>query len=236
MSEEDRNLDSLNNSSNQRKCLEEALAVWEDVGAELKRLLAAVVPDELSIRELESKTEKLLSAVKALEGEREETHNAFLKQGAHARISGEALDSQGTGIPIPERQYFKIGEGSEMLDVEPYMLRYWESEFKILKPTRTRARQRLYHKKDVERLELIKHLTLDEKFTISATRRRLREIEKEHASRAKGASAVKTSSKIPAGQRVTTDNLPAAANRQNYGELLFEIKKMLKEIKERLES
>ncbi len=51
-------------------------------------------------------------------------------------------------IAIPEKQYFKIGEVSEILDVEPYVLRYWESEFKILKPTRTRARQRLYHKKD----------------------------------------------------------------------------------------
>ena len=46
-------------------------------------------------------------------------------------------------IAIPEKQYFKIGEVSEILDVEPYVLRYWESEFKILKPTRTRARQRL---------------------------------------------------------------------------------------------
>ena len=61
-------------------------------------------------------------------------------------------------IAIPEKQYFKIGEVSEILNVEPYVLRYWESEFKILKPTRTRARQRLYHKRDLELLLEIKHL------------------------------------------------------------------------------
>jgi len=227
--EKQTDLASRDDNCNQRKCLEEALAAWEDVGTELKRLLAAVA-EELSCQELESRTEKLLSAVKVLGGERQDTNNVFLKPGVHAGGSGEALDNQGAGIPIPERQYFKIGEVSEMLDVEPYMLRYWESEFKILKPTRTRARQRLYHKKDVEKLELIKHLTLHDKFSISAARRRLREIEKEQTKRAKGASAVKTVNKS------ATDNVPAAADRQNYGELLLEIKQMLKEVKERLES
>ena len=70
-------------------------------------------------------------------------------------------------IAIPEKQYFKIGEVSEILNVEPYVLRYWESEFKILKPTRTLARQRLYHKRDLELLMEIKHLLYDEKFTIA---------------------------------------------------------------------
>ena len=93
-------------------------------------------------------------------------------------------------VAIPEKQYFKIGEVSEILEVEPYVLRYWESEFKnTLKPTRTRARQRLYHKKDLEILMQIKHLLYDEKFTIAGAKKRLQEMKKE-ASAAKRAKKV----------------------------------------------
>ena len=60
-------------------------------------------------------------------------------------------------------------------------LRYWESEFKILKPTRTRARQRLYHKRDLELLMEIKHLLYDEKFTIAGAKKRLQEMKKQSA-------------------------------------------------------
>lgn len=82
---------------------------------------------------------------------------------------------------IPDKQYFKIGEVSEILDVEPYVMRFWESEFKILKPTRTRARQRLYHKKHIESFLTIKKLIYDEKFTIYGAKKRLKEIRKQEA-------------------------------------------------------
>jgi DNA-binding transcriptional MerR regulator len=51
---------------------------------------------------------------------------------------------------IPEKLYYKIGEVSEITGIEPYVLRYWESEFKIVSPSRTHSKQRLYRKKDLE--------------------------------------------------------------------------------------
>jgi hypothetical protein len=52
--------------------------------------------------------------------------------------------------PIPDKLYFKIGEVAEITGVKPYVLRYWESEFKMVSPSKSRSRQRLYRKSDVE--------------------------------------------------------------------------------------
>jgi len=76
-------------------------------------------------------------------------------------------------MEVPEKNYFKIGEVAEILDLEPYVLRYWESEFKILKPTRTRTQQRLYHRKDLELLMQIKDLLYNDKLTIAGAKQRL---------------------------------------------------------------
>ena len=103
MSEEkDPNLNSSNDSCSRRKDLEEALAVWEDVGKKLKKLLAGV-PEDLSVRELESKTEKLLSLVKAIEGERQHTFNVSLKHESHAEISEAGLEPVETETPARSR-------------------------------------------------------------------------------------------------------------------------------------
>ena len=76
---------------------------------------------------------------------------------------------------IPDRVYFRIGEVSSLVGVDPHVLRYWESEFKIIKPRRAKSRQRLYRKKDVENLLLIKTLLHDEGYTIAGARRLLKE-------------------------------------------------------------
>jgi DNA-binding transcriptional MerR regulator len=140
-------------------------------------------------------------------------------------------------IAIPEKQYFKIGEVSEILDVEPYVLRYWESEFKILKPTRTRARQRLYHKKDLELLLEIKHLLYDEKFTIAGAKKRLQEMKKQTAMEKKAKKSGKvgrTKEEVPVLE-VKNENSLARANPSDYREILLEIKKDLKELRAILE-
>ena len=53
-------------------------------------------------------------------------------------------------IEIPDKTYFRIGEVSKILGVEPYVVRYWETEFKTVKPIRTKSEQRLYRRKDLE--------------------------------------------------------------------------------------
>jgi DNA-binding transcriptional MerR regulator len=74
---------------------------------------------------------------------------------------------------IPDKLYFKIGEVSEILAVEPYVLRYWETEFTQLTPKKSGTGHRLYRRKDVELLLRIKHLLYDKRFTIQGARQTL---------------------------------------------------------------
>jgi len=138
-------------------------------------------------------------------------------------------------IAIPEKQYFKIGEVSEILNVEPYVLRYWESEFKILKPTRTRARQRLYHKKDLELLMEIKHLLYDEKFTIAGAKKRLQEMKKQSAAEKKAKKGEKTVKTKEETAPEVSEEAQNSFERSDYREILLEIKKELKELRAILE-
>jgi DNA-binding transcriptional MerR regulator len=79
-----------------------------------------------------------------------------------------------TGSPeIPDKLYFKIGEVSELLGVEPYVLRYWETEFPVLSPKKSGTGHRLYRRKDVELLLRIKHLLYEKRFTIEGARQSL---------------------------------------------------------------
>jgi len=74
---------------------------------------------------------------------------------------------------IPDKLYFKIGEVSDLLGVEPYVLRYWESEFPVLSPKKSGTGHRLYRRKDVELLLRIKHLLYEKRFTIEGARQSL---------------------------------------------------------------
>lgn len=75
--------------------------------------------------------------------------------------------------PIPDKLFYKIGEVSKIIGVEPYVLRYWEMEFPFLKPRKNRSGQRVYTKKDVEILFQIKNLLYNERYTIEGVRKRL---------------------------------------------------------------
>ena len=78
--------------------------------------------------------------------------------------------------PIPDKLYFKIGEVAEITGVKPYVLRYWESEFKMVNPSKSRSRQRLYRKSDVELIFRIKELLYEERYTINGARKKLKEM------------------------------------------------------------
>jgi len=79
-------------------------------------------------------------------------------------------------VSIPDKSYFRIGEVSRLLGVKPYVVRYWESEFKTVRPIRTRSDQRLYRHKDVEELLLIRTLLYEENFTINGARKQLQKM------------------------------------------------------------
>ena len=74
---------------------------------------------------------------------------------------------------IPNKQYFKIGEVSTLTQLEAYVLRYWETEFKMIRPVRFGSNQRMYRRKDVEIIFKIKKLLYEEGFTIAGARKKL---------------------------------------------------------------
>lgn len=112
-------------------------------------------------------------------------------------------------VEIPDKTYFRIGEVSKILGVEPYVVRYWESEFKTVKPVRTRTDQRLYRKKDLEELLVIKGLLYQDRFTIAGAKKKLTEHKK--------------------------DERPAAPPRKEDKKRLLVIKEKLKEIKKMMD-
>ena len=77
---------------------------------------------------------------------------------------------------IPNKLYFRIGEVSDLVGVRPYVLRYWESEFPDIKPSKSKSGQRLYKRRDVEQLVRIRQLLYEERFTIDGARKRLKEL------------------------------------------------------------
>jgi DNA-binding transcriptional MerR regulator len=92
------------------------------------------------------------------------------------------VDIEGVQKPdIPDKLYFRIGEVSRLLDVEPFVLRFWETEFPALAPKKSDTGQRLFRRKDVELLLLIKHLLYEKKFTIEGARQALVKRRKEDA-------------------------------------------------------
>ena len=74
---------------------------------------------------------------------------------------------------VPEKISFKIGEMAHIMRVKTHVLRYWEDEFSLLKPKKFSNKQRLYFKKDVEILFLIKHLLYEKNFSIKGTQQNL---------------------------------------------------------------
>ena len=75
--------------------------------------------------------------------------------------------------PIPNKLFFKIGEVCEITDTQPYVLRYWESEFPALAPAKNSSGQRIYRRRDIETVLRIKQLLYEEGFTIAGAKKRL---------------------------------------------------------------
>ena len=86
---------------------------------------------------------------------------------------------------IPDKSYFRIGEVSKILNVEPYVVRYWETEFRTIKPVRTRTSQRLYRKKDVEELLTIRNLLYSQRFTIDGAKKQLYKVKEDREAKNK---------------------------------------------------
>ena len=83
--------------------------------------------------------------------------------------TGEARDAS-------DKRYYRIGEVSKLTGVKPYVLRYWESEFRFMAPQKSRSKQRLYRRRDIDIILLVKKLLYEQRFTIAGARKKLREM------------------------------------------------------------
>ena len=81
-------------------------------------------------------------------------------------------------VHIPDKLFFTIREVSEITGVKSYILRYWEKQFKILKPVRSIGGQRAYRKKDIEMVLMIQRLLYKEGFTIDGAKKKLKDLRK----------------------------------------------------------
>ncbi len=75
----------------------------------------------------------------------------------------------------PVQEFFSIGEVCELTGLKPHVLRYWESQFRFLSPAKNRSGNRVYQRREVELINLVKHLLYDEKYTIEGARQKVDE-------------------------------------------------------------
>ena len=83
--------------------------------------------------------------------------------------------------PQPLKLYYRIGEVAELVGVEPHVLRYWETEFRAIRPQKSRSGQRVYSRKDVEKLIRVRDLLYTQGFTIAGARKKLQQLGQEPA-------------------------------------------------------
>jgi DNA-binding transcriptional MerR regulator len=86
-----------------------------------------------------------------------------------------ATESIRPQLAVPDKLFYKIGEVSKITGVESYVLRYWETEFPFLKPRKNKSGQRVYVKKDLEMILMVKRMLYQERYTIEGVRKRFEE-------------------------------------------------------------
>ncbi len=80
--------------------------------------------------------------------------------------------------PIAKKAYYSIGEVCDLTGLKAHVLRYWETQFELLHPTKNRAGNRVFRPKEIELILLVKHLLYEQKFTIDGARQRLLDMRK----------------------------------------------------------
>ncbi len=80
---------------------------------------------------------------------------------------------------IAEKEYYSIGDVCEIADLKPHVLRYWESQFSVLHPTKNRAGNRVYRRQEIKLVQLLRHLLYNERYTIEGARKKLNQLRKD---------------------------------------------------------
>ena len=90
----------------------------------------------------------------------------------------------------PVQEFFSIGEVCALTELKPHVLRYWEGQFRFLHPAKNRSGNRVYSRREVEFIQLVKHLLYTEKYTIDGARQKLDQYRRRGALRASARSAL----------------------------------------------
>ena len=127
---------------------------------------------------------------------------------------------------MAKRLYYRIGEACKQVDIQPYVLRYWETEFPALKPSKSKSGQRVYTDHEIGIIRRIKELLYEEGYTIAGARNRLKD---------RG----RNDEPARAAARVEKPEMPpesdAAPQGAAAGQLLRDMKRQLEEIRKRLD-
>ncbi len=126
-------------------------------------------------------------------------------------------------IQIPDRLYFRIGDVADLLGIKPYVLRYWESEFTLIQPQKSPSGQRVYRRKDVEILFMIKHLLYEERYSIEGAKKRMKELRKEGDLSFRPSSLLIQSTEFP----ILSSSPLSHEKRQEVRQLIEELKSII---------
>ena len=90
----------------------------------------------------------------------------------------ERSRGKGSGVAdrIAPKEYYSIGEVCEITDLKPHVLRYWERQFSILRPSKNRAGNRVYRRRQIKLVQLLRHLLYTERYTVEGARRKLSQL------------------------------------------------------------
>jgi DNA-binding transcriptional MerR regulator len=124
---------------------------------------------------------------------------------------------------IPVKLYYRIGEVAEIVGVEPHVLRYWETEFRSIRPQKSRKGQRIYSRRDVDKLLKVRYLLYTHGFTIAGARKRMRESGEEPVQRASASAAPAGSAPAPVRQKPAEVRASLLALRSEVAAMLAEI-------------
>lgn len=149
--------------------------------------------------------------------------------------------SEARGDALPTKLFFRIGEVAGLVGVEPHVLRYWEREFRAIRPTKSSKGQRVYSRKDVENLLRVRALLYEEGFTIAGAKKKLsRPGVPEHEAELEPASAEEISPSVQTEARLepasdpgpTSPALPDGAVRTSLLGLRAELEDLLSSLDE----
>ncbi len=117
----------------------------------------------------------------------------------------------------PIQEFFSIGEVCELTDLKPHVLRYWESQFRFLSPAKNRSGNRVYQRREIELILLVKHLLYTEKYTIEGARQKVDEHRKggELRTAARAALTVQTLESLESDLRDLIRSLESADERSS---------------------